>query len=57
MGTDIGTYQTIQRGLLNQLQPAIVLLEELADNLIAAVESLSNAFQQTDQKFKTFTNK
>jgi len=57
VGTDIGTYRTIQRGLLNQLQPAIVLLEELADNLIAAVESLSNAFQQTDQKFKTLTNK
>jgi len=57
VGTDIGTYQTIRRGLSNQLQPAIVLLQELADDLIAAVESLSNAFQQTDEKLKILTNK
>ena len=57
MGTDIDAERTIRRGILNQLQPAIELLKELADDLIAAVESLSSAFQQTEEKLKALTNK
>ena len=57
MTADVTDYRSVRRALLNQLQPAVMSLEELADELLVAVDALYTAFQQTDQHLNTLTNK
>ena len=54
---DVTEYRNVRRALLNQLQSAVTSLEELADELLAAVDALYTAFQQTDQHFSSLTTK
>lgn len=57
MTADVTDYQNVRRALVNQLQPAVMSLEELADELLAAVDALQTAFQQTDQHLNSLTTK
>ena len=57
MTADVTDYRSVRRALLNQLQPAVLSLEELTDELLVAVDSLYTTFQQTDQHLNTLTNK
>lgn len=57
MAADVTDYRNVRRALLDQLQPAVTSLDELADELLAAVDVLYTAFQQTNQHLNALTNK